>query len=388
MKNLARAYIDALADVPTLLVALDQDVFGWIDGEPTGRLTVPRRSDRPARVAVAALRKLAPRPTGAAALRGRWAVQADSTAEGFRAVIVRRMGALKVQVIAEGAEPYTRWRWRWQIERTKGRGGAVAADAGDLAEGASWPAVCAFVLRKALELEKSVCAVENATRRGASTAPARSRLEADTPTEPTRTAPVPVAAAPVGQRRVSTKAPPTTAPQRALFGAPATPPQAPRDVPVADRRIEALQDVMRRFTAENRSVDADRVIEDAVNVLRKENPKIYDRTVFGDLDRDLFGGAAGFTRWSFTNANRPAVELIESRTPAQQAVLKVVRRAGRDGAARAALVKAAKGVDFTTAQIDAAIAESIGAQAIREIDSPDEREAKKGVRGLVWGLSS
>jgi hypothetical protein len=386
VKNLARAYIDALADVPALLVALDQDVFGWIDGQPTGRLTVPRRSDRPARVAVAALRKLAPKPTTSAALRGRWAVQADSTAEGFRAVVVRRMGALKVQVIAEGAEPYTRWRWRWQIERTKGRGGAVAADAGDLAEGASWPAVCAFVLRRALELEKSVCAVENATRRGASTAPARSRLEADTPTEPTRTAPVPVAAAPVGQRRVSTKAPPTTAPQRALFGTLATPQEAPRDVPFGDQRIQALQDVMRRFTTENRPVTADRVIEDALGVLKKANPRIDDRTVERELDRDLFAGPSGFTRWSFTNANQPAVELIENRTPAQQAVLRATKRAGGDGAARAALVKAARGVDFTTAQIDAAIAEAIGAKAIREIDSPDEREAKRGVRGLVWGL--
>lgn len=388
MKNLARAYIDALADIPTLLVALDQDVFGWIEGEPTGRLTVPRRADRPARVAVAALRKLAPKPTTSAALRGRWAVRADSIAGGFQATMTRRMGGLHVKITAEGAEPYTRWRWRWRIERTKGRGGAVFADQGDLTEGASWPAVCAFVLRKALELEKSVCALENATRRGASTAPARSRLEADTPTQPTRTAPVPVAAAPVGQRRVSREAPAAAAPQRALFGAAATPQEAPRDVPFGDRRIEALQDVMRRFTAENRAVDADRVIEEALRVLRKTNPKIDDRTVLNDLDRDLFAGAGGFTRWSFTNADRPAVELIESRTPSQQAVLRAVRRAGRDGAARAAVVKAARGADFTTAQIDAAIAEAIGATAIREIDSPDEREAKKGVRGLVWGLSS
>lgn len=218
MKNLSRGYIDALADVPALLVAVDQDVFGWIDGAPTGRLTVPRRADRPARVALGALRRLAPPPTKTAALRGRWTVQADSTADGFRAIMARRMGALRVQIIAEGAEPYTRWRWRYQIERTRGRGGAIAADAGDLAEGASWPAVCAYVLRRALELERGVCAVENATRRGASTAPARAALEATTPAEPTRAAPVPVAPAPVGQRRVARERAPA-APQAGLFGA-------------------------------------------------------------------------------------------------------------------------------------------------------------------------
>ena len=348
MKNLAQGYIDALADVPTLLIALDQDVYGWIDGQPTGRLTVPRRSDRPARVSPTALRKLAPKPTTAAALRGRWSVRADSIVGGFQATMRRQMGGLHVRITAEGTEPYTQWRWRWRIERTKGRGSAVFADQGDLTEGASWPAVCSYVLRKALELEKSVCALENATRRGASTAPARAALEATTPTEPTKTAPVAVAAAPVGQRRVSREAPPTTAPQRALFGAPPSAPPAPSAPPVqrsraddieasaaasnaesaSDRRIQVLEQVVQGYEDRDRPVWLYDVIDDAMRILRREDPTYNEEALGRTLERQALEDA-DLVRWNRTAAGNPAVGLMRNRDGDVQKVLIAARGRSR-----------------------------------------------------------